>query len=85
MKLTKKSIKQEVEATEVVCEITKGEFSVLNAKVAARLIMEKIEGDESVDAMMAGLAMASLLAEYAAELELALFDQDEETDKKEEN
>ena len=85
MKLTKKSTKHEVETTEVVCEITRDEFSTLNAKIAARIVMEKIEGDESVDAMMAGLAMATLLAEYAAELEVALFDKPENTDKKEEN
>lgn len=87
MKLTEKSIKHEVEATEVVCEVTRDEFSVVSAKVAARLVMDKIEGDDSTEALLAGLAMARLLAEYCAELEMKLFnpDQDEDTDKKEEN
>lgn len=87
MKLTEKSIKHEVEATEVVCEVNRNEFSILSAKVAARLVMDKIEGDDSTEALLAGLAMARLLAEYCAELEMALFDpdQDEDNDKKEEN
>lgn len=87
MKLTKKSIKQEVETIKDVCEVSRDEFSVLSAKVAARLVMEKIEGDNSTEALLAGLTMARLLAEYCAELELALFDPDptEDTDKKEEN
>lgn len=86
MKLTKKSIKHEVETTEVVCEITRDEFSSMSAKIAARIVMENIKGDESADAILAGLAMTSLLAEFCAELETELFDNDsnENPDKKEE-
>lgn len=84
MKLTKKSVKHEVETTETVCEIAKDEFSKLGAKVAARIVMEHIDGDESAEALLAALAMTSLLAEFCAELETELFDSKEPNDKKEE-
>ena len=84
MKLTKKSVKHEVETTEVVCEVSRGEFSKIGAKVAARIVMGNIADDESADALLAGLAMTSLLAEFCAELETELFDSNEPNDKKEE-
>jgi hypothetical protein len=85
MKLTKKSIKHEVETTEDVCEVSRGEFSTTSAKVAARIVMEHIEGDESTEALLTGLAITGLFAEFCAELEEALFDPNENPDNKEEN
>jgi hypothetical protein len=84
MKLTRKAVKQEVETTEMICEIAKDEFSKLGAKVAARIVMEHLDGDESAEALLAALSMTSLLAEFCAELETELFDPKEPNDKKEE-
>ena len=85
MKLTEKSVP--VETTEMVCEITRPEFSKIGAKVAAKTVMDTIGDDASVDALLAGIAMTSLLAQYTANLEKELFtkpDTNENPDKKEE-
>jgi hypothetical protein len=85
MKLTKKSVKHEVETTEMVCEITPDEFNQICAETAASTIIEVIGPDATASDLAMGVAMTALLAQYARNLEDVLFaDTNENPDKKEE-
>lgn len=87
MKLTKKTVKHEVETTEAVCEITKVEFEQMCAKTAAKTITEFIGTDADIDDIVAGIQLTSLFAKFAARLSTELFtdnDTTENPDKKEE-
>lgn len=86
MKLTEKSI--ETETVKTVCEVTKDEFGTFCAKVAAETVKQIIGDDDSTDALLAGLAMASAFARFVVNLEKAMFKtepQPENNDKQEEN
>lgn len=87
MKLTKKTVKHEVENMETVCEITQAEFDDICAKAAAKLVIDFIGPDADVDDIKAGIELTSLLARFVANLDNKLFsdhDTDENPDKKEE-
>jgi hypothetical protein len=85
MKVTKKSIKHEVETTEAVCEITQSEFEQTCAKVAAKTITDFVGEDAGIDDVMMGIAMTSVFADFVARLVGKLFNDKTEThDKKEE-
>ena len=87
MKLTTKKVKQEVETSETVCEITQAEFDKLCAETAAQTVVETIGSDADIEDMMAGIAMTSLLAEFVSKLDSKMFgtnDKNETHDKKEE-
>lgn len=87
MKVTKQPINAETGTTQTVCEIAQYEFTKLTSQVAAATIKQITAGDDSADAMLAGLAMAATLARFAVNLEKTLFnlkDQNENTDKQEE-
>lgn len=84
MKLTQKTVKQEVETTETVCEITRDEFENLCAKVSANTVIKTIGDDPEIDDMLAGLALTRIFANLCASLEVELFgDTNENPDKKE--
>lgn len=83
MNLTKKTVKTEVETIETVCEITKEELADVGAQIASDIVMSKIGDELDVHDMVMGLAMASVLAEFMARLELKLFgDTDEDKNPK---
>ena len=73
MKLTKKTVKQEVETSEVVCEITQDEFTQICAVTSAETVVETLGTNLDIDDMVAGIAMTSLLADFVAHLEAKLF------------
>ena len=79
MKLTKKTVKHEVEATETVCEITQAEFDKICAETAAATVVEQVGTDPEITDMLAGIAMTSLLAEFVANLDKKLFTNDTNT------
>ena len=88
MKLTQKINATEVETVETVLEITQEEFGKLTSKIAADTVKQIIDGDDSSEALLAGLAMAASFARFAVNLEKALFKtepQPENNDKQEEN
>ena len=66
MKLTKKTVKTEVETTEAVCEITKAEFEQITAKAASKVITNFIGSDADVEDLLMGIHLTSLFAEFAA-------------------
>ena len=88
MKLTEKTVKHEVETTEVVCEITKKEFEQLCAETAANVVIDIVLGDEpDADDVVASLALTRIFAQFANKLENKLFNPtntNEDPDKKEE-
>ena len=85
MKLTKKTTTKEVEATEVVCEITQAEFEQITAKAAAKVITKFIGDDAEIEDLVLGIHLTSLFAEFAASVSKKLFtDTNENPDKKEE-
>ena len=85
MKLTKKSVKHEVETTETVCEITQSEFDQICAKMAADTVTDYIGCDGvDVDDLIAGLTLTALFAEFVSKLDDKLFtDKTENPDKNE--
>lgn len=87
MKLTKKSVKHEVETTETVCEITQAEFDKICAKTAAKTITDYVGDDADIDDLIAGVMLTSLFAQFVSNLDDELFndtDKTENPDKKEE-
>ena len=87
MKLTEKTVKQEVETTETVCEITKAEFEDICAKTAAHTIATFVGKDADVEDLIMGIMLSSLFAEFASDMTKKLFgktDTNENPDKKEE-
>ena len=83
MKLTKKSVKHEVETTETVCEITQAEFEQITAKAAAKVITNFVDRD--VEGLIVGIHLTALFAEFAANISKKLFnDTTENPDNKEE-
>lgn len=83
MKLTKKTVKHEVETTESVCEITQAEFEKMCAETAAQTIVQFIGDDPDVDDLMIGVLVTRLFADYAHNLTNVLFpDTAEDPDKK---
>lgn len=85
MKLTKKTVKQEVESTETVCEIAKDEFEMICAQTAAKTIANFVGEDPEVADIVVGVHLTSLFADFAARLIVKLFDNDktENPDKNE--
>lgn len=87
MKLTKKTVKHEVENTETVCEITQAEFDDICARTAAKLVTDFIGPDADCDDIKAGIELTALFARFVANLDDKLFndtDTNENPDKKEE-
>lgn len=83
MKKTRKTIKHEVETTEVVCELTKAEFDKICAETSASLVSSYVDAD--IDGLMIALAMTNLLAQFVSRIDKKLFnDKTENPDKKEE-
>lgn len=86
MKLTKKTVKSEVETTETVCEIAQDEFEKLCAECAAKTVADFIGVEPDADDLMAGIQLTHLFAKFGARLVCELFeDTNENPDKKEEN
>lgn len=85
MKRTKKSVKHEVEKTEIVCEMNQTEFDKVCAETAASLVVKLMGSDPTVDDVAAGVAMTSLLAKFVSKLDEKLFNEPTTDDKKEEN
>ena len=85
MKLTKKSVKHEVETEEVVCEITQDEFEKICAEASAQTVVENLPDELDADDLFMGIAMTSLFADFANNICKKLFDnKTENPDKKEE-
>lgn len=85
MKLTKKSVTSKVETEVTVCEIAQSEFDRICADVAAKTVVQTIGDDRDADDVVAGLAMAALLAKFVSNLDRVLFnDKTENPDNKEE-
>lgn len=85
MKLTKKTVKHEVETTENVCEITQEEFDQICARVAASTVMQTLGDNPDVEDLAVGMHMTAFLAEFVSNLDDELFnDTNENPDKKEE-
>ena len=87
MKLTKKTVKKEVETTEKVCEISQTEFDKLCAKTAASVVVDFIGDDYDEDDILASIQLTTLLANFVSELDGVMFDTsstNENPDKKEE-
>lgn len=81
MKLTTKTVKHEVETTEVVCELTKDEFEQTCAEIASSTVIDSLDGDFSITV---AIAMTELLVKFSHNLENALFNEPTTNDKKEE-
>lgn len=87
MKVTEKTIKKDVEVTEIFCEISQEEFDSTCAKVAAQFVVDTFGTDLDIDNIMASITMTHVLADFVAQLDTALFnkaDTNENPDKKEE-
>lgn len=83
MRLTKKTVKHEVETTETVCEITRAEFDKVCARVAADTVTNHIGADVDAEDLVAGLCMTALLAQFVSNLDDELFNETENPDKNE--
>lgn len=85
MKLTKKTTKTAVETTEIVCEISQEEFSMMCAETVAKLVVSRLDNPIDGEELMHGIAMTALLAEFAHEMDKKLFNyKNENPDNKEE-
>ena len=84
MKLTKKTVKSEVETTETVCEITQEEFDALCAKTAAKTITEFVGDDADIEDLIMGIQLTSLFAQFVSRLDKKLFN-DTDTDENPDN
>ena len=85
MKLTEKTIKQEVETTETICEITRDEFDKLCANVTAKFVVDAIDCSLDIEDLAVGIAMTKILAEYIYKLEEALFNPENTNNPKTKN
>ena len=87
MKLTEKTVKQEVETTETVCEITQEEFDAICASTAAHIITNFVGKDADIEDLMAGIMLSQVFAQFVSKLDEKLFGENntnENPDKKEE-
>ena len=87
MKLKTTTNKQEVETTEIVCEISQAEFAELTSQIAAEHIMRFIGDNPDNAKFQAGLALSPMFAELLADIDTALFGENiyKPTETKEEN
>ena len=85
MKLTMKTVKREVEATEPVCEIAHSEFDDVCAKAAATVVMQFVGDDATINDLRAGLELASVLATFVSDISKQLFNPDDTTENPDKN
>ena len=87
MRVTERTVTQDVETTEILCEISQEEFDSTCAKVASKFVIDTLGDDLDIENIMASISMTHILADFVAQLDKVLFnkqDTNENPDKKEE-
>ena len=85
MRLTKNTVKHEVETTETVCQITQDKFDKICAETAAKTIANFVGDDPEVEDLIVGIQLTSLFAQFVAKLDKKLFDEADKTENPDNN